>query len=97
MFKIIILFTSISIFIIGCSDDSPQYPSPDGMTPPYILKEGCQFSIVEELSRASISSPKLEGLDIATASAGISLGDKSIMVSNCEVTENSHDLPIYEQ
>jgi len=97
MFKYYLLLIVTFSLLSGCSDNSSKFPSPEGMSPPYILKEDCQFSIVEEFSRASITSPKLKGLDIATASAGISLGDKSIMVANCKVTENSHDLPIYEQ
>jgi hypothetical protein len=32
----------------------------------------------------------------ATASVSISLGAKSITVSDCAVTQNSHSLPIYE-
>lgn len=84
------------IFLTSCSDDTPKFPSPEGMHTPYILKEDCTFSIVEERSKASVSSPKVEGLDIATFSSGASLGDKSITVTNCKITENSHDLPIYE-
>jgi hypothetical protein len=80
----------------GCSDDSPQYPSALGKAPPYILKTGCTFAIVEELSRNSISSPKAKGLPDTWVSASISLGDSSITVSNCEIVENTKYLPIYQ-
>ena len=84
------------IWLSGCSDNSLSYPSPEGESVPYILKDGCKFTIVEELSKASVSSPTVTGMEGATASASISLGGKSITVSNCEVAENSHSLPIYE-
>ena len=83
--------------LAACSEDPGGFPSPEGKTTPYILKESCTFSIVEELSRASISSPEVSGMPGATGSASISLGDKSISVSDCRVTANSHSLPIYEQ
>ena len=84
------------IWLSGCSDNSTSYASPEGKSVPYILKEGCKFTIVEELSKASVSSPTLTGIEGATASASISLGDKSITVSNCMIADNSHSLPIYE-
>ena len=84
------------ITLSGCSDNGPGYPSPEGKSIPYILKEGCKFTIVEELSKASVTSPTVTGMDGATATASISLGDKSVTVSDCTVTENSHSLPIYE-
>ena len=83
--------------LAACSQDPGGFPSAEGKTTPYILKEGCTFSIVEELSRASISSPEVSGMPGATGSASISLGNKSITVSDCRVTANSHSLPIYEQ
>ena len=94
--SIIYLLTVISIFTIGCSDGSSKYPSAEGKTPPYILKEDCKFTIVEELSKASVTSPTVTGADNEIVSMGTSLGDKSIMVSNCIVIENSHGLSIYE-
>lgn len=95
--KIAVLLMAVSIMLFsGCSENSQSYPSPEGKSIPYILKEGCKFTIVEELSKASVSSPTVTGLEGATASASISLGDKSITVSNCAVEENSHSLPIYE-
>jgi len=66
------------------------------MPPPYVLKEKCKFTIVEELSKASVTSPEVTGVIGVSASVGVSLGDKSIMVANCEVIENSHSLPIFE-
>ena len=83
--------------LAACSDDPGGFPSAEGKTTPYILKEGCTFAIVEELSRASVSSPEVSGMPGATGSASISLGNKSITVSDCRVTANSHSLPIYEQ
>ena len=95
--KIVTLLIMPSIiWLSGCSDNSTSYPSPEGQPVPYILKEGCKFTIVEELSKASVSSPTVTGMEGATASASISLGDKSITVSNCAVADNSHSLPIYE-
>lgn len=96
MFQLSLLLPIAFIILAGCSDDEARYPSPEGMTPPYVLKEDCTFSIVEQLSKASITSPEVEGLDIAAASAGVSLGEKSITVANCKITENSHELPVYE-
>lgn len=84
------------VLIAGCSNNSSQYPSSEGMAPPYILKEDCKFTIVEELSKASITSPTVTAMDRTSASMGVSLGDKSIMVSNCQIVSNSHSLPIYE-
>jgi len=83
--------------LAACSEDPGGFPGAEGKTPPYILKDGCTFSIVEQLSRASISSPEVSGMPGATGSAAISLGEKSITVSDCRVTTNSHSLPIYEE
>jgi hypothetical protein len=91
------LLTLVGFLLSACSDESSGFPGADGKPTPYILKEDCTFTIVEELSRAGITSPEVEGLPGATGSASISLGAKSITVSNCKVTENSHSLPIYEQ
>lgn len=79
MEKVKILSTRLSVLlqiggmlpiISGCSDDSPKYPSSKGASPSYILKEGCKFTIVEELSKASISSPKVTGAVGFTVSMG---------------------------
>ena len=91
------LVTVALLLLSACSDNSISYPSPEGKAKPYVLKEGCKFTIVAELSRASTTSPKVTGAEGVTASASISLGDKSITVSNCMVADNSHSLPIYEQ
>ena len=88
---------ALSGLLAACSGDPDGFPSAAGKAPPYILKEGCTFSIVEQLSRASISSPEVSGMPGATGSASISLGAKSITVSDCQVTANSHSLPIYEE
>ena len=93
---IVLLMVPLTILLPGCSDNSLSYPSPEGKSIPYILKEGCKFTIVEELSKAGVTSPTVTGMDGATASASVSLGDKSITVSNCTVAENSHSLPVYE-
>lgn len=81
----------------GCSEEGASYPSPEGQPYPYILKTGCEYAIVEELSRSSISSPKAEGMPDSWVTASISLGDHSITVSNCEVVKNPSSLPIYER
>jgi hypothetical protein len=92
-----ILLASLMITsLFGCSDEGPSYPSAAGKSYPYIHKIGCEFSIVEERSKASISSPKVEGMPGASASASITLGELSITVSNCMVEDNPHGLPIYE-
>ncbi len=85
------------ILFHGCSTEGSKYPSPEGEEYPYILKEDCTFTIVEELSRASISSPKVSGLPGSSASGSVSLGDHSITVSDCMVIENPGYLPIYEK
>ena len=92
----VLLLSYAIIMLVGCSDGSSKYPSSEGMSPPYILKENCKFTIVHELSKTSITSPTLKGVEGATASASITLGGNSITVSNCEITENSHGLSIYE-
>lgn len=90
------LLTLVGFLLAACSDESSGFPSADGKPTPYILKEDCKFTIVEELSRAGITSPEVKGMPGATGSASISLGSKSITVSDCKVTANSHSLPIYE-
>ena len=86
----------IGTLLSGCSAQSPGFETAEGKPTPYILKEDCRFTIVEELSKAGVTSPKVEGMEGATASMSISLGAKSITVSDCAVTQNSHALPIYE-
>ena len=92
-----LLMTAAALVLSACSDSSITYPSPEGKAKPYVLKEDCKFTIVEELGSASTTSPRVTGSEGVTASASISLGEKSITVSNCAVTENSHFLPIYER
>ncbi len=82
--------------LTGCSDDTPKYPSSEGKSYPYILKTGCEFAIVEKLSRSSIDSPRATGMPDSWVTASISLSDHSISVSNCEVVDNPSGLPIYE-
>ncbi len=93
----VLLIPAAILLLPGCFDNSSRYPSPEGKATPYILKEGCKFTIVEELSKASITSPTATGMPGATASASISLGDKSVTVANCTIAENSHSLPVYER
>ena len=95
MIKTTTLIIFVAVLSAGCSDQ-PSYPSSEGKSMPYILKEGCKFTIVEELSKASITSPTVTGADNSTVSMEISLGDKSITLSDCRVIENSHNLPVYE-
>ncbi|MCP3902771.1 MAG: hypothetical protein GY715_03965 [Planctomycetes bacterium] len=78
----------------GCADST--YASPEGKSPPYILKEGCTFSIIGENGRAGVGSPKVTGMAAENASASTSFGEYSITVSNCTLIENSHDLPVFE-
>ena len=92
----VVLLAVASAALYGCSAQSPGFESAEGKPTPYILKDGCRFTIVEELSRAGITSPEVTGMDGATASLSITLGAKSITVSDCAVTQNSHSLPIYE-
>ena len=80
----------------GCSDDAHKYPSAQGQAYPYILKTGCEFAIVEELSRSSIESPQASGMPDSWVTGSISLGDHSISVSNCELVANPSGLPVYE-
>ena len=90
------LMACIGLSLPGCSGESPGFQSAEGKPTPYVLKEDCKFTIVEELSRAGITSPEVTGMPGATGSASISLGEKSITVSDCTVIANSHSLPIYE-
>jgi hypothetical protein len=96
MLKSIILFIVYSVLVTACSDGSQNYPSPDGISPPYILKEDCKFTIVGELGRSSVTSPKATGVDDSEVSVGISYKDISISVSDCKIISNSHSLQIYE-
>ena len=91
-----LLTTAAVMVLTGCSEEASRFASAQGKATPYILKEDCKFTIVEELSRAGVTSPKATGMAGATASSSISLGAKSIAVSDCAVTRNSHSLPIYE-
>lgn len=92
----ILLITAVIVALAGCSEEASHFASAEGKATPFILKEDCRFTIVEELSKAGVTSPKATGMAGATASMSISLGAKSITVSDCEVTQNSHSLPIYE-
>lgn len=91
-----LLTTAAVMVLAGCSEEASRFAGAQGKATPYILKEDCNFTIVEELSRAGVTSPKSTGMAEVTASASISLGAKSITVSDCAVTRNSHSLPIYE-
>lgn len=86
----------IGALLSACSAQSPGFESAEGKPTPYILKEDCRFTIVEALSSAGVTSPVVTGMEGATGSASVSLGAKSITVSDCAVTQNSHSLPIYE-
>lgn len=91
-----LLVAATALGMLGCSAQTSGYPSSEGKPTPYVMKQDCTFSIVEQLSRASVTSPTVTGMPGATASMSISLGDKSITVSDCMVIANSHSLPIYE-
>ena len=84
------------VLLAGCSEGAPEYPSSAGKQPPYILKEGCSFSIVGEHSRSTIESPRVSGPPGTSAAASVSSGDLSITVADCRVTANPADLPVYE-
>ncbi len=94
MLRNVMLFSCI--LLSGCLDEPSQYPSSEGKKVPYILKEDCKFTIVDEYSKSSVTSPEVSGIDEAAISMGTSNGDMSIMVSSCTVVENSHNLSIYE-
>ena len=87
---------AVMLFLVGCSQDAPKYPTSEGKAYPYILKTGCEFSIVEELSKSSVESPHATGMPDSWVTGSVSLGDLSISVSNCEVVGNPGGLPIYE-
>ena len=95
MIKTTTLIIFVAVLSAGCSDQ-PSYSSSEGKSVPYILKEGCKFTIVEELSKASMTSPTVTGVDSSTVTMEISLGNKSVTLSDCLVVKNSHNLPIYE-
>lgn len=96
--KLIAIYAAFTpVFILaGCSGDNGGYPSSEGKPYPYILKTGCEFAIVEELRKNSITSPVVEGAPDSWATGSISMGDHSISVSNCAVVENATGLTIYE-
>ena len=80
------------LLFVGCSKSSSTVALPD---PPYILKEGCTFTIVHENGSLSVESPKVSGM--ATGSGSVTDGVYTLEVANCEVVSCSHPLSIYEQ
>jgi hypothetical protein len=92
----VLILVNFLLVLSGCSDNTTSYPSAVGKSKPYILKEGCTFSIVKEYGSASVDSPVVSGVAGATASATVSIGDIAIKVSNCMVVENPEGLPIYQ-
>lgn len=80
------------LLFVGCSKSSSTVVLPD---PPYILKEGCTFTIVHENGSLSVESPKVSGM--ATGSGSVTDGVYTLEVANCEVVSCSHPLSIYEQ
>jgi hypothetical protein len=95
---LLLLSLSLSVLLVtaisGCSGKggSDSAPLPD---PPYILKEGCTFTIVHENGSLSVDSPKVSGL--ATGSGSVTDGVYTLEVANCEVVSCSHPLTIYER
>jgi hypothetical protein len=92
----VFVIANLLMLLSGCTDNAVSYPSAQGKPKPYILKQACTFSIVQEYSSASVDSPTVSGIPGATASSSVSLGDISISVANCMLVDNPHDLPIYE-
>jgi len=90
------LIALLLVLFSGCSDNTVSYPGAAGKPKPYILKQGCTFTIVKENSSASVESPAVSGMADASASSSVSLGDISIRVSNCMVVANPQALPVYE-
>ena len=80
------------LLFVGCNKSSSTVVLPD---PPYILKEGCTFTIVHENGSLSVESPKVSGM--ATGSGSVTDGVYTLEVANCEVVSCSHPLSIYEQ
>ncbi|MBT8486498.1 MAG: hypothetical protein HKO59_02665 [Phycisphaerales bacterium] len=85
---------SASLFLTGCTGES--YASAEGKLPPYILKEGCMFTIVGENGRSGVSSPEVTGVPEESVTASTSLDEYTITISDCQLVENSHSLPVYE-
>ena len=92
----VFIVANVLTVVVGCSDNSTVYPSAEGKSKPYILKEGCTFSIVKEHSSASVTSPTVTGMAGASAAVSVRVGEISIGVADCKVVENSYALPIYE-
>jgi len=94
---IAVFAATAALFLVpGCGGGRSSYASAEGASPPYVLKEGCKFSIIGENGRSSIDSMKVTGAPEEAFSMSISLGDYSITVSNCTIVGNSHGLPVYE-
>ena len=91
------ILLTVFMGLAGCSGESREYPAAEDATVPYILKQGCKFTIISEQGSAGVSSPELSGAPGVSASMSVSLGEMSIAVSDCRVVENSHGLAIYEQ
>ncbi len=91
------ILMSALLLLAGCSGETDEYPSAENATPPYILKEGCKFTIISDQGSAGVTSPQVGGAAGVSASMSVSLGEMSIAVSDCRVVENSHNLTIYQQ
>lgn len=84
------------LFLAGCTGKGDQSTSvADLPEPPYILKEGCTFTIVHENGSVSVDSPRITGP--ATGSASVTDGVYMLEVADCEVVSCSHVLGVYER
>ena len=91
------LLACAGLLLSGCTDKAVSFESPGGKPKPYVLKEACKYSIIEEHSQTSIISPMIKKGNVASTPETISLGGKSITVSNCQIIANSNSLPVYEE
>ncbi len=87
-------------FLAACSDtagEAASYPKYSGESEPYILKEGCTFTIVLAEGTASVKSEVTGGAGLVSASGSVTMGTYSIEVSECDVIGNPSLLPVYEK
>ena len=84
------------LVLAGCTGKGDQSTRVEDLPePPYILKEGCTFTIVHENGSVSVDSPRITGP--ATGSASVTDGVYTLEVADCEVVSCSHALGIFER
>jgi len=67
--------------------------SSGGYTKPYILKQGCTFTLYTDYGTSTATSSSSGGWSSST----ITSGGIQIVIQNCVITSNPQNVPVYEQ